>query len=358
MRQNDHSTWSGQPGFIRERQRRRLIEKWMWGYENDTFPFGYNTTGRIAIILTGQLRSANRSFTSGTLLENQHLRNFGPQDPPSTAATIVEWLFKPLARKHPVDVFMYLTSHPDHTNKDWDGRPETYEPEAGDTRGCEIFSDNDVFKNTGNRFFCLVEPEVQLQNDWIRTYPFWSHYYTAVGPPPNMKEQALQQLYAMYRANLASKQYALASGVSYSHKIRLRPDIAFLHPFPDLSIFDFNGRGDRAGMIYFANKRVYNNGNEDWFNIGRAEAMDHLLDRYLDFISQPLLHSSSRAWFTLEENLVGTMRQRYNIEMGYHDDIWMVVIRVAHHALNTWVPPSNPFVWTELSSCNVTKFHP
>lgn len=339
------------PWWARERIKRRAVEKWMWGYENDSFPFGYNTTGRIAIILTGQLRSANRSFTSGTLLVNSHLRNFGPQDPPSTAATIVEWLFKPLARKHPVDVFMYLTAHPETNNSNWNGSPETYEPQAGDTRGCEIFSNNEVFKKTGNNFFCLVEPEVQLMNNWIWDFPYWKQYYTAVGPPPQMKEQALQQLYAMYKANLACKQFALATGVSYAYKIRLRPDIAFLHPFPDLEAFDFNGRGSTPnGFIFFANKRVYNNGNEDWFNIGRAENMDHLLDRYNDLISMPILHSSVRAWFTLEENLVGTMGQRYGIGMGYHNDVWMVVIRVAYHTINTWEPAQNPLVWKQLSS--------
>jgi hypothetical protein len=347
-RKND--TWS-----IEDIIKRRASEKWMWGYENDSFPHGHNSTGRIAIILTGQLRSANRTFNSGYLISNAPLKMFGENDPPSTAATIIEWLFKPLARKFPLDVFMYLTAHPEHTNENWDGRPESYEPEVGDTRGCEIFSSNDVFNNTGNRFFCLVEPEVELMNQWIQRYSFWGHYYTSVGPPPRMKEQALQQLYAMYRANLACKQFALAKGLTYSYKIRLRPDTAFVKPFPDISVFDFAGRDARnVGTIYYANRRVYNNGNEDWFNVGRAEHMDHLLDRYIDFISLPLLHSSSRAWFTLEESLVGTMGIRYGITMGNHNDIWMVVIRNAHHAINTWTPPPNPLVWKEVSVFNET----
>lgn len=343
---------SGEPlqAYLHRKQR-SLGEKWMWGFENDSFPHGHNSSGRIAIILTGQLRSANRTWTSGTLHANANSKMFGDADPPSTAATIVEWLFKPLARAHPVDVFMYLTAHPEANNDGWDGRPETYQTTVGDTRACEIFSDNDVFRNhTGNRFFCLVEPEVQLMNDFIHNYSFWDKYYTDHGPPPHMKEQALQQLYALYRGNLAAKQHALCSGVEYAYKIRLRPDTALVRPFPLLSVFNFGAIPPNSdGTIYYASRHIYNNGNEDWFNIGRAIDMDHLLDRYLDFISLPLLHSSSRSWFTLENSLVGTLGQRYRINISQHDEIWIVVIRIAGHTYNTWLPPPPSVVWTELS---------
>lgn len=329
--------------------RRRMADKWMWGFENDSFPFGHSLTGRIAILLTGQLRSANLTWLS--VRDNANSKMFGPSDPPTTAMTIVEWLFKPLARKHPVDVFMYLTAHPGHSNEQWDGSPLTYEPAVGDMRGCEVFSANEVFSGTGNRFFCLVEDEVQLMNAFILSYPWWGHYYTNRGPPPQMKEQALQQLYGMYRANLAAKQHALATGVQYEYKIRLRPDIALVRPFSDLSVFDFSAQG---GMIYYSNPHIYHPGNEDFFNIGRAVHMDPLLDRYLDFISLPLLTHGVRDWFIMEEFLVATMSKRYNISMAWHADIWLVVIRVTHHSINTWLPPVNPNQWRDLSSDNST----
>ena len=38
---------------------------------------------------------------------------FGNEDPPSTAATIIEFLFKPLALSHGLDVFMYVSARPE-----------------------------------------------------------------------------------------------------------------------------------------------------------------------------------------------------------------------------------------------------
>lgn len=49
------------------------------------------------ICLIGQLRSANLTWTSGKIYQNINSRMFGKDDPPTTAATIVEFLFKPLA---------------------------------------------------------------------------------------------------------------------------------------------------------------------------------------------------------------------------------------------------------------------
>lgn len=332
------------------------VEKWYWGYENDSFPHGFNLTDRVAIILTGQLRSANRTWTSHTLHENTNFKMFGAQDPPSTAGTIIEWLFKPLARKRGLDVFMYQTAHPGYNNSDWDGRPETYEPMIGDMRVCEVFSQNDVFNNTGNRFFCLVEPENELLNPFIAAFPTWKVYYTGNGAPHRLEEQALQQLYAMFQGNQAAKQYSIASGANYKYKIRLRPDTAFLKPFPEPDTLNFGPlHAGSVGTIYYANRHIYNNGNEDWFNIGLANHMDILFNRYLDFTSEPLLHSSHKDHFTMENFLEEMLGIRYNLALTGYDDIWMVVIRVAHHVMNTWEPPPNTNNWRDLSVMPVVK---
>jgi hypothetical protein len=150
---------------------------------------------------------------------------FGKDDPPSTAATIVEFLFKPLALAHGVDVFMYVTARPDTvTSYSWDGDPFTFEPRVGDDTACNPFSHNEIFRNTGNRFFCLVEPELQLMTPFIKNFTCWKTY--TYGKSEKLKEQVLQQLNGLYRANMASKQYALMTGVSYQYKVRLRPDTA------------------------------------------------------------------------------------------------------------------------------------
>ena len=315
---------------------------------NPLYPHGHDKTDRVAICLTGQLRSANISWFSGHLTQNAALRLFGKDDPPTTAKTIIEWLFKPLAKNHGIDVFMYLTAHPEYDNSRWNGKPETYEPSVGDTRACEVFSNNEVFKGTGNRFFCLVEPELQLMDYFTEKLPQWKNY----GKPLNHNEQALAQLYALFRANLAAKEYALSAKVHYSHKIRLRPDTAFVKPFPALNTIKFIG-GSRRNCnttIYFANKTIYRNGNEDWFNVGLAQDMDILLDRYLEFIATPFIHNSRHDWWDLENHLIGVVEIRHRICLDWLADIWMVVIRKENHNYNTWEPKKNENQWKELST--------
>lgn len=92
---------------------------------------------------------------------------------------------------------------------------------------------------------------------------------------------------------------------------------------------DFSGAGNPncIGHILYANKVIYKSGNEDWFNIGLAEHMDRLLDRYIDFISTPFIHNSHKAWWDLENHLVGLMTFRYKVCMGPNGDIWMVTHR-------------------------------
>ena len=87
-------------------------------------------------------------------------------------------------------------------------------------------------------------------------------------------------------------------GISYKYKVRLRPDTAIVKPLPLVSQMDFSGgnKPECLTHILYANKVIYKSGNEDWFNIGLAEHMDKLLDRYLDFISTPFVHNSHKPW--------------------------------------------------------------
>lgn len=199
------------------------IEKEEDKEEKDYFPF-FSKKDRIAILLTGQLRAANRTWCSGTLTREDYtfdvLKNITnvedqtPRDifangctprsssltgPETTAGTIIERLFKPLAKQHGVDVFMYQTAQIGYNNHDWDkNKPEDYEPMIGDIQGCQVFSQNKVFaQSTGNHFFCLVEPEVELLNSFLESSPIWTVYHFRVNRQRN--EQALQQLYAIYR---------------------------------------------------------------------------------------------------------------------------------------------------------------
>ena len=123
-------------------------------------------------MISGQLRSANFTWTSGDILHNFAATFFGSDDPPTPAGCIIEFLFKEIMRQgYGLDVFMYIQSSAHNKNNiEWDGKPYDYIPSPGDLNGCKIFSDNEVFRGTNNHFFCLVENEIQLMNAFIRNF--------------------------------------------------------------------------------------------------------------------------------------------------------------------------------------------
>ena len=99
-----------------------------------------------------------------------------------------------------VDVFMYVSakSEPTLEDKKWNGQPSTYVPVAGKgnngVEACRVFSKAALF-HTGNkehRFFCLVEPEVQLMTPFLREFDMWRHRHYNYRNE-KMNEQALQQ---------------------------------------------------------------------------------------------------------------------------------------------------------------------
>ena len=222
---------------------------------------------RTAVLLTGQLRTANISWWSNQLIYDKHLSWFGKQDPPTTAATIIEWLFKPLSHRGGLDVFMYVSAHPDDANYSWDGNPLTFRPKVGDTTACDVFSKNEVFNGTGNNFFCLVEPEVDLYDNWLRNYWIFRSYYYGNG---KMSGMLLRQLYDMYKANEACKQYSVTHSIAYGYKARVRPDLALSKEIPSYDKMQMGPKtdGSCSGVIYFSNVYIYCCGNEDTFGIG------------------------------------------------------------------------------------------
>ena len=307
---------------------------------------------RTAVMITGQLRSGNISFSSGRLHRNAALAMFGSADPPTVILTQIEWFLKPLAERGGLDVFMFVDAHPDDLNYAWDGDPTTFRPRPGDTTACRPYSDHPLFHTTGSRFFCLVEPETQLMNGFVRNFSTWHHYtYNS----ERLNEQALRQYYSMYRANLAAKQFAVANNIKYTYKVRLRPDTAFVKPIPDFATIKFElNLPDCDNIVYYANKKVYTNGNEDWFNFGLAADMDRVLDRYQDLTTEAFYGvKRGRNYFDLEDHLTQTMFFKYRICMSDHHDVWMVVIRLEGHTLNTWLPAVNTYDWVEMSSVDV-----
>ena len=60
----------------------------------------------------------------------------------------------------------------------------------GDPTVCGPFSNSEIFKDSGNHFFCLVEPELQLMTPFIKNFSIWQTY--TYGKSEKMKEQAIK----------------------------------------------------------------------------------------------------------------------------------------------------------------------
>ena len=284
---------------------------------------------RIAIIIAGQLRSSNLTWERTV----QKPRMFGPGDPPTPAHTIKEWLFKVLiSQGFAIDVFMYLSSDYERgqNQSDWNGDPETYRPAPGDLRACDLYADPGIFNTSStHHFYCLVEREVQLLDPFVANNPIW-HGYSYKSPV--MREQALQQLYGHYRANLVAKQFALTQSFDYTYKVRLRPDGALTQPFPVISRhLTFVVPPHLSQWCAGLTKVVYHSKVfeprqrwEDMFNFGRVEEMDHLLDRYMDLIADFALN---KPMGSQENYLRELMKIKYKTCLADAPSIWHVPVR-------------------------------
>ncbi len=315
---------------------------------------------RTAVLISGQLRSANLSWSSGDLRETPAFHFFGSSDPPTPADCIIEWIFKPLAKMTSgVDVFMYVSAKPEPTAADvkWDGQAATFVPVAGSgnhgVEACKIFSKASLFhaSTKNHRFFCLVEPEFQLMNTFVREFDMWKYRHYNYRNE-KMNEQALQQYYGHYRANEAAKQFAVSQNHEYMYKVRLRPDTPPSRPLPSLSRFDFDkgvaGKPCKH-TIYYPNAKV--GGHADHFNIGRATHMDALLDRYVDFTTtlfKQAAHFDKEYW-DLEDHLASVLLTKHQICLQWLDALWVVVIRPAHNH-EDWPIEPRPYDWQELST--------
>ena len=324
--------------------------------------FGPPVSSRTAVILSGELRSANLTWASGMIKPSHASRMFGSVDPETPAKCLIEWLFKRLHEQGGLDVFYYVTASLTANASEWDGNPLFYQASLGDHRICEVFADPKIFnKRTGNHFFCVIEPEQQLLTNFLKNFTMWKGRGELYGSD-KMNEQALQQYYGHYRGNLAAKQYALMKNITYTHKVRMRPDTPLTRPLPNLTTFEFNygpqyhpdGKLKCSSTVYYPNKAV--GGHNDWFNIGLAKDMDHVLDRYIDFISTSFeeIYPFGTQW-NLEDHLEYLMLNKYSICLSHAIEIWMVAIRSitncqGFYGCITHYDRLNAFDWVDVSA--------
>lgn len=161
---------------------------------------------------------------------------------------------------------------------------------------------------------------------------------------------------------LQAKEYALLKNFQYTYKVRLRPDLAMVKPLPPLDKLTFRDPNskDCPSTVYFPNGQIFYISGEDSFNIGYAEDVDKVLDRYIDLIAKPFIQSNygrSRSWSS-ESNLQAILKQRYNICLISYFDIWMAKMRVIGYNKDTFIkkPARIRFDWLQMpSAVNATE---
>jgi hypothetical protein len=79
--------------------------------------------------------------------------------------------------------------------------------------------------------------------------------------------------------------------------------------------------------LVFAGKRRVRSQLIDMFNVGLAEDMDHLLDRYQDLTGNSDFFGQYQGGWTVESHLVFLMHQKYNICVADSPLIWADAVR-------------------------------
>jgi hypothetical protein len=221
----------------------------------------------------------------------------------TVAETIHRHLYRHLG---PFDVFVFVST-----------RGGDREPVAGDPTRCEPLR---PAAELGAHFECVVEAEAELP--LFRDSPIWAIF--SKNRRPERQQSLLQQLYGLHRCHTMIRRHTRRAGVSYSHMMRVRPDMAFLWPFPGLARLDFGPPW--APVVRVVDRRNCCCGNEDTFGVGRAETMQVYMDRYLAL--QALAHEwwSGGRW-TAETFVVDLLRKALNASIAGHPAIAGCLVR-------------------------------
>ena len=223
----------------------------------------------------------------------------------TVAGTIQRNLYRHLG---PFDVFVFVST-----------RGGAREPAAGDVTSCEPLR---PAGELGAHFECVVEAEAELPV--FRDSAIWAtfHYKSS----PTLHQSLLQQLYGLHRCHAMVRRHARRSGVSYSHVMRVRPDMAFLWPFPGLARLDFGPPW--APVVRVVDRRNCCCGNEDTFGVGRAEAMHVYMDRYLALQTMAHEWCNGSGW-TAESFVADLLHKTLNASIAGHPAIAGCIVRPA-----------------------------
>lgn len=171
----------------------------------------------------------------------------------------------------------------------------------GDNSACEPLRP----RNPKSLLFCEVVKEKERK---VYAEHIWKNFYYR---EKRLQQGLLQQLYGMYCCSTMIRKHMIASGVKYDYVVRLRPDTWFHLPMPNIESIVAT-----KNVIRYADFMYYRGGNQDWFGLGRAEAMFPYLERYLALqeIGEDMQYLRGRQW-TAESFLTQYMQGYFNVTL-------------------------------------------
>jgi hypothetical protein len=132
---------------------------------------------------------------------------------------------------------------------------------------------------TPNRMFVMdggPEPDLYYNKSDPRWQVFFYSKRLGFKHAHSNIESELYQLRHLKMCNDAVRKHAESSGKQYTFKMRLRPDFAWVKPFPSLEEISTVLTPKR---VLVSSPLFYNGGNNDTFMFGLAEPMDKLFDK-------------------------------------------------------------------------------
>ena len=284
---------------------------------------------RTAVCITGRHRVVHASWKSPDemITNDPHFPKqfIGNEGGPTT--NIINNIFEPLS-KTGFDVFMIVNHVESSIVK---------EHLTGSTNesACSAFRESHVFDHSmpsnngeGNNFFCLIEREEKLADAFIKRNPIWQSF--VMKTLPHAIEGHLQQAYSVQRCNAAIKNYEAAVGINYKYKMRLRSDMVWLKPIPDVRRLNFSDVSDPVKcmrQLFVTTRSTFPGGNEDTYAFGLSEDMDVRMNHYdyLTIYSSKIISNLGQHW--TNEISVIQMLKLYNLCLKFDESFQAVVIR-------------------------------
>jgi FkbM family methyltransferase len=172
----------------------------------------------------------------------------------------------------------------------------------------------------------LIQKGEEMPLPYNRSDPRWSKYVMSARMParePDFTQNVLFQLYDQYLCNQFVLNYSALTGTTYRWKMRMRTDLALIHPIPSLASLDL---GDRSHpKVRRTSPRYFAGANQDTFGVGEAWVMDVYFDRYRAVYTHP--YTATDGW-SLEKFLTVYMQEKLNATLHGDDELRGVLVRM------------------------------